>query len=350
MAESGGFGTGSLGMSGKIREQSLLERATCWGINYIGGMKNEFEYDVAFSFTAQDEALATQLNDLVSDRLKTFIYSEQQKELAGTDGQTTFSDIYGKKARVVVILYRKEWGQTRWTGVEMNAIRTRAFEQGFDFTVFIPVEPRPSTPAWLPPTRLYVGLERWGVEGAAAVIEQRVIDAGGVSRPESVAERAARLKRATDLRDAQHQFERSHEGTALANAAYEEFSDALNPGTEPIRASGMNLEFKTSQHFRIVTCYPVNLICSWYPHYTNSIENIDLHATFYKGFPELPGFYPSFNKAVQLSAMKLKYALVRMDQSAYVSKGPPLKEFTPEKLAEHLLSQLMDIVERTPRD
>jgi hypothetical protein len=48
--------------------------------------------------------------------------------------------------------------------------------------------------------------------------------------------------------------------------------------------------------------------------------------------------------------MKLKYALVRMDQSAYVSKGPPLKEFTPEKLAEHLLSQLMDIVERTPRD
>ena len=38
------------------------------GLAYIGRMKDEFEYDVAFSFTAQDEVLATQLNDLVADR------------------------------------------------------------------------------------------------------------------------------------------------------------------------------------------------------------------------------------------------------------------------------------------
>jgi hypothetical protein len=313
-------------------------------------MRNDYEYDVAFSFTAQDEALATQLNDLVSDRLKTFLYSERQKELAGTDGQTTFSDVYGKNARIVVILYRKEWGQTRWTGVEMNAIRTRAFEHGFDFTVFIPVEPSPNTPAWLPPTRLYVGLDRWGVEGAAAVIEQRVIDAGVVSQPESVVERAARLKRAMNLRQAQYQFERSHEGTANANEAYEKFSEALSAGTQIVRTSGVNLEYKTSQHFRIVTCYPVNLICSWNPHYANSIENIYLHATFYKGFPELPGFYPSYNKAVQLSALRFKYGLVRLNQCAYLSTDGPTREFSPEKLAELLLSQLMDIVERTPRE
>lgn len=69
-----------------------------------------------------------------------------------------------------------------------------------------------------------------------------------------------------------------------------------------------------------------------------------------KGFPQLPGFYPSINKAVQLRAMRFKYILVRMDQSAYVSQDAFGKEFTPEKLAEHLLSQLMDIVERTSRD
>ncbi|MER9236230.1 hypothetical protein NKI56_29975 [Mesorhizobium sp. M0622] len=198
----------------------------------------------------------------------------------------------------------------------MNAIRTRAFEHGFDFTVFIPTESKPSTPAWLPPTRLYVGLDRWGVEGAAAVIEQRVIDAGGISRPETMLERAARLKRATDLKTAQQQFERSHEGTAKANAAYEEFTEALKAGTEVVRGSGVNVEYKTSQHYRIVSCYPVNLICSWYPHYMNSIEDIDLHATFYKGFPELPGFYASFNKAVQLRSLKFRYGLVRTDYSA----------------------------------
>ncbi|CAN1721402.1 protein of unknown function [Hyphomicrobium sp. 1Nfss2.1] len=32
---------------------------------------DDFEYDVAFSFAAVDEAIATQLNDLLSPRLRT---------------------------------------------------------------------------------------------------------------------------------------------------------------------------------------------------------------------------------------------------------------------------------------
>ena len=49
-------------------------------------MSDDFEYEVALSFTLQDEGLALQLNDLISDRLKTFIYFQRQKEIAGTDG------------------------------------------------------------------------------------------------------------------------------------------------------------------------------------------------------------------------------------------------------------------------
>lgn len=310
-------------------------------------MDTDFEYDVAFSFTQQDEALAAQLNDLVADRLKTFLYSERQKEIAGTDGQASFSDVYGKKARIVVILYRPEWGQTRWTGVEMNAIRTRAFEHGFDFTVFIPTEPKPTTPAWLPPTRLYVGLERWGIEGAAAVIEQRVIDAGGASRPESVIERAARLKRSTDLQNEQRRFIQSDRGYREGNAAYAELSAALSAGAESISKSGVHMQYRDAQIYRIVRCGTVNLICSWQPHYLNSIEDIYLNATFYKGFPELPGFIPSFNKAATLKSIKLSYGLVRSDHAAYVSKAPT-REFTPEQLADHLLSLLMDLSEKNP--
>src|SRR5262245_20863014 len=67
-------------------------------------LADEFEYDVAFSFNAMDEAIATQLNDRLSGRLKTFIYSERQREIAGTDGQESFSQIYGKTARLVVVL------------------------------------------------------------------------------------------------------------------------------------------------------------------------------------------------------------------------------------------------------
>jgi hypothetical protein len=60
-------------------------------------MTEEFEYDVAFSFNALDEGIATQLNDLLSPRLKTFIYSERQREIAGTDGQEASARSTGKR-------------------------------------------------------------------------------------------------------------------------------------------------------------------------------------------------------------------------------------------------------------
>jgi hypothetical protein len=74
--------------------------------------QNPYEYDVAFSFMSQDEALATEINDLLQDRLKTFLYSKKQEELAGTDGEETFNRVFAEKSRVVVVLYRSDWGKT----------------------------------------------------------------------------------------------------------------------------------------------------------------------------------------------------------------------------------------------
>jgi len=52
-------------------------------------MAHQFDYDVAFSFLSQDEAAAMQINDRLQDRYRTFLYSQRQKELAGTDGEIT---------------------------------------------------------------------------------------------------------------------------------------------------------------------------------------------------------------------------------------------------------------------
>jgi hypothetical protein len=46
-----------------------------------------FKYDVAISFQGKDEALATEIADLLQDRFSTFIYSKKQDELAGRDGE-----------------------------------------------------------------------------------------------------------------------------------------------------------------------------------------------------------------------------------------------------------------------
>ena len=141
---------------------------------HTGGMADDddkFTYDVAFSFHSLDEALATQLNDRLQDRYKTFIWYERQDILAGSDGEATFNSVYGEKARFVVAFYRKEWGETPYTRIEQTAIRNRAFHDGYDFTLFIPTDPPPSYPKWLPITRLYLSLDKFGLDGAAAVIE-----------------------------------------------------------------------------------------------------------------------------------------------------------------------------------
>jgi hypothetical protein len=309
----------------------------------------EYKFDVAFSFNSLDEGIATQLNDLLSDRLKTFIYSERQKEIAGTDGQESFSQVYGATARLVVVMYRPEWGQSPWTRIEMNAIKNRSLEDGWDFSVFIPTVERPTMPPWLPKTRLYVGLQRWGIEGAAAVIEARLADQGGEPHPEMVTERAARFARAAKLKVEKEMFRRSDGGVLAANAAYAAFGDSLDERITMITPLGVQLVSKRSQEYRIVSgAGVVNLICSWRPYYANNMENVFLNATFYKGFPELPGFMPSFHEAIQLRNLRFSYELVRPDYHAWVLKeNEGRRDFSPLQLAEYLLHSYLDIAEKT---
>ena len=61
----------------------------------------------------EDEELARQLNDLLSERLSTFVYFDRQKELAGTDGEATFNRVFGQEARIVAVLHRTKWGTNR---------------------------------------------------------------------------------------------------------------------------------------------------------------------------------------------------------------------------------------------
>jgi hypothetical protein len=314
-------------------------------------MIEDFEYDVAFSFNALDEGIATQLNDLLSPRLKTFIYSERQREIAGTDGQERFSEVYGKTARLVVVLFRPEWGETPWTRVERDAIKNRSLNDGWDFTTFVPTVERPQMPPWLPKTRLYVGLERWGIEAAAAVIEARVAELGGNPREETVVERADRFARAAKFKQMQEQFQSSDTGVKAALQAYEDFSLATEKHAEAIAVAGVKINIQRSQEYRILTGLPpCNAVCSFRPFYTNVLKDVHLHVDVYKGFPHLPGFMPPFDKPSKLKSFRYAYRLVRPDYHAWVGIEEKGREFTHQQLAEHVLRAYMDIAEHSKAD
>jgi hypothetical protein len=314
-------------------------------------LAQDFEYDVAFSFVALDEGIAVQLNDLLSPRLKTFIYSERQREIAGTDGQESFSKIYGQTARLIVVLFRPEWGETTWTRVERDAIKNRALDEGWDFTIFVPTVARPQMPPWLPKTRLYVGLERWGVNAAAAVVESRVAERGGSPREETLAERADRFARAKEFKRQQEQFASTVTGVQAALQAYENFSQAIEDQAKAMTERGVSIEVRRSHAYRILSgLYPCNGVCFFSPRYNNSLEDAYLTSEIYKGFPRLPGFIPSHYTASKLRSHRYAYQLARPDHHAWVGIDEKGRGFTPQQLADHVLRTYMDVAEHTKAD
>lgn len=235
----------------------------------------EFKYDIAFSFLAEDEQLALQFADTVRDRFRVFIYSEQQLELGGKDGVVAFSKVFAAEARVVVVLHRQRWGQTKWTRVEEEAIRGRAFQDGWDFALFIPLDEKPDLPAWFPKTRLYLGLKRWGLEGACGVIEQRVMESGGVPATQTIEDVAAKKQREQQREEARANF-RGQPGVDWGRSQCEGLKGVVEDITS--RIAGMRLAIDVRDPGRVVVRSPTGprLLVMWQQSYSNTLDGAHL--------------------------------------------------------------------------
>lgn len=282
----------------------------------------EYQYDVAFSFVAQDEPLATQLADQFEGRLRTFLYSRRQEQLAGTDGEKTFNDVFAKQSRLVVVLYRDSWGQTPWTRIEETAIRNRAFEEGYEFVIFIPLDEKPSVPKWLPRTQLWVGLARWGVTGAASVIDARFQELGGEPKSETFEHRAARIDRALNYQKRREQYLGSDAGVRAANEGYEKIRDALLETVPKLQAAAPSLKISAKHQHRqfILLSSGPSLSVEWRLHYENTLTDSELEATIWRGYPP---FFPGvmhFDKPQSLGSIRLLPDLDQNDLHAWSVK------------------------------
>jgi len=225
-----------------------------------------YKYDVAFSFLHQDERLATEINDLIQDRFQTFLYSQRQEEIVGTDGEAKFGKVFRDEARIVVVLYREGWGKTQFTRVEEMAIRDRARDDGFGFSVFIPLDEPPTTPEWLDKSRIWMDLSRWGPQGAAAVIERRIAEAGGDKRPESVHNQVARLKRKEANEKRKAKFLNSESGVKAADCEFKTLISEIKRLCHEIQdpSADMVFDFQPEETYFSVACRYTILSLSCY--------------------------------------------------------------------------------------
>ena len=259
-----------------------------------GGTESDgFKYDVGFSFLAEDEATAVELNDLIAGRLTTFLYSQRQRELAGRDGEEAFNKAFSAECRSVVVLFRKGWGESPWTRIEETGIRNRAHEEGYDFCLFVGMEERPQLPRWVPRNRLYLGFQRYGAVGAAAVIEQRVLDLGGSTRVESVEQIAARTARNRDFQSRRESALRAgdlhiivQQAAAAAGAALRHLVERFNSAQSSIRLECIPAD---ASRFPIVTGLRGDLSFNHHMAFTNTLDRSQFKATIWHGPAPRPG-------------------------------------------------------------
>lgn len=169
-----------------------------------------FKYDVAFSFLAADIEVAKDLCDRLPG-LRTFVYERHKEELLGRDGMEAFAEVFGKAARLAVILHRDGWGHTDWTAFEESHIKARALKTRMTSFMVVRLD-ESELPSWVPVYQLYSS-EKWDTrDQTAAVIRARALERGAIVRALTAAEIAVQRARETAAARAREQRMRSPEG------------------------------------------------------------------------------------------------------------------------------------------
>lgn len=299
-----------------------------------------FKYDVAFSFLAGDEGVAVQLNDLLQGRMITFLYSERQAELAGADGESVFNRVFSEVTRSVVVLYREGWGQTPWTRIEETAIRNRGHVEGYDFCLFVPLDLMPAVPRWLPRHRLWIGLDRWGVAGAAAVIEARVQELGGKPHRESLEDFATRQARDADFASERTAALTGYEATTALKSEADNVAEALGLAVERFNSvqQTLNLEFHRNRDARspTITGLKHGFSFSYRLTYTNTLDESEITINLWRNFPPLPGFQ-YFERPTIKSKRTIRFDYSRSGKYVWIFVDRPDREYSSLEFAEEIL-------------
>jgi hypothetical protein len=131
------------------------------------------DLDVAISLLRADESLGEEICSALPADLKLFFYPAFQRELIlERDGVNTFPAVF-RGARLVVILFRAGWGDSRWTRLEKSAITDRFLDEGPSFLLLVRLDAS-EPPPWFPITNFWVDHLTLGTTGVTTAIVDRV--------------------------------------------------------------------------------------------------------------------------------------------------------------------------------
>jgi hypothetical protein len=179
-------------------------------------------------------------------------------------------------------------------------------------------------------------------KGAAAVLSSRIQAQGEIAVEETVADRAARLKRVQEFNQQKDEFRRSYEGVGAATAAWNRLFADLKANADVVKTIGGRIQEVTGG-FLMVVGNGVVMVLRYHSRYANSLDEAYLTVAFYDGVPRLPGLRV-WDDPQTLMNWKFQFALIGPGRSGWV--GPGLEEHAPEAMAEFLLKEFMDMQQK----
>ncbi|MCH7723951.1 MAG: hypothetical protein IIC76_11575 [Bacteroidetes bacterium] len=300
----------------------------------------EYKYDVAFSFLKEDENLAQELNDLLKDKTITFLYSKRQAKIAGTDGEETFNKVFGQESRVVVVLYRKGWGNSSWTRIEETAIKNRALVEGYEFTLFIPLDEPPSVPNYLPKTYIWFGIHKYGIKVALSIIESKIQSEGGKIKVETPEDIAKRIKEEEQFNNKRNAFLNSESGVEAARLEVKKLYELLKSKKESIEKdiNGFSIGFEEKNQNCFVHSYGYSLRFYWEYSSKDSLMDSNLYIAL-----QSPKRYDS---PTIINEYRFNFDIVSPDKKVWIFETDRKKYFTSEELVNFSFDILLKRIEK----
>jgi len=311
-------------------------------------MPDNYKYDVAFSFLSDDEPLAVEIADRIRERVGVFIFSESQKELIGNDGIDQFGNVFREDSRLVVVLYREQWGQTKWTRIEETAIKTRWLDCGFEFLLMVPLETPVKLPKWYPPTWIWADIKRYGVDGVAGVIEVRVQSVGGTVRNFSAVDDANQLRNEVVFESARSHWRDSNEGVFAAGVEVQNLFVELQRLAKDIseQAPEVAIQFrKDGENVGKLYGSGFQLQLVWHSRFVNTLSESKLYAKIIAAY-NMADYVIEGGEPKILRDIRYDADLSKAGATGWRQTNANERFFTSAQLADFLLRELISEIRR----
>ena len=290
-----------------------------------------------------DETLVTQLNDALQERYENFLYSKRQQELAGADGEKVFNEVFGERARAVVVVYRDTWGTTPWTRIEETAIRIGASAKATT-----------SACSCLSASRrgLRSGYRRtaYGITTGALDSKRRLPSLTHISNTKReldvlssrFSKPMARLDRALQQQGRREVFLHSYEGVGLATTAYREILTRLENWAASDEAKRVGVAYKRNDlafvllHSggRIAAVTSLDIV--WRRTYANDLKDDFVQVAIWDGHPPFPGTF-LFDKPQQKTSWKFEFDLSGTNEVVFVERSGEGRTLSIEGFVEEIV-------------